>query len=1357
MFNFAVIQPANFSDMKCDIPELRGDNYKMWKERVLLHLGWMDIDYAIRKGEPVITPTSTPNEIALYEQWERSNRLSVMFIKTKISAGIRGSVDQHTNVKTLLKAIDEQFESSDKALASTLIMKFSSLRLTTVRGVREHIMQMRDIAAQLKTLEVEMSDSFLVHYILNTLPQQYGPFKISYNTHKDKWSINELMTMCVQEEGRLSMEIGESALMAIEGKDQTQAKRKGKGKIPPQGGIKKESKCFFCKKKGHMKKGCTKFQKWLEMKGMPISFVCYESNMVDVIYNTWWIDSGSTIHISNTLQGMRNLRKPVESEQCIYSGNKMRSHVEAVGTCRLVLSSGFILNLEKTFYIPSFSRNLISVSRLVPLGYSFNFYETSFSLFYKSNLIGNGTLSDGLFSINLQNNITYNAMHVHTGTKRSVINDNSSMLWHRRLGHISIQRIKRLVNEGVLSTLDFTDFETCVDCIKGKQTNKSKKGAKRSTDILEIIHTDICCPDMDSQGPKYFISFIDDYSRYMYLYLLHNKNEALDAFKVFKAEVEKQCGKQIKIVRSDRGGEYYGRYTENGQAPGPFAKFLQENGIVAQYTMPGSPDQNGVAERRNLTLMDMVRSMRSNSKLPEFLWTEALKTAAYILNRVPTKAVPKTPFELFKGWKPSLQHVRVWGCPSEVRVYNPHEKKLDPRTISGYFIGYAERSKGYRFYCPSHSTRIVESRNAKFLENDLISGSHRFQDIVSERNHTDIQPSTSSDRLIVIHNTPQVQTGVGQPIVEAPQTTDDNPVDQDVQELPEIIEQPVAQHDPQENVDTTLRRSTRVRKSAIPSDYVVYLQESDYNIGAENDPETFSQAIDSKESNLWFDAMKEEMNSMTTNGVWDLVELPDGVKAIGCKWVYKTKKDSLGNIERYKARLVAKGFTQKEGIDYKETFSPVSKKDSLRIILALVAHFDLELQQMDVKTAFLNGELEEEVYMKQPEGFSSSRGEHLVCKLKKSIYGLKQASRQWYLKFHDVISSFEFVENIMDQCIYQKVSGSKICFLILYVDDILLATNDKGLLYEVKQFLSENFDMKDMGDASYVIGIKIHRDRFQGILGLSQETYINKVLERFRMKDCSPSIAPIVKGDKFNLNQCPRNDLEREQMKNIPYASAVGSLMYAQVCTRPDIAFVVGMLGRYQSNPGVDHWKAAKKVLRYLQGTKDYMLTYRRTENLEVIGYSDSDYAGCIDSLKSTSGYVFMLASGAVSWRSAKQTLIATSTMEAEFVSCFEATSHGVWMKSFISGLRIVDSISKPLRMYCDNSAAVFMAKNNKSGSRSKHIDIKYLAIRERVKDKTVVIEHISTELMIADPLTKGMPPLKFKDHVDRMGLGSFM
>jgi hypothetical protein len=322
--------------------------------------------------------------------------------------------------------------------------------------------------------------------------------------------------------------------------------------------------------------------------------------------------------------------------------------------------------------------------------------------------------------------------------------------------------------------------------------------------------------------------------------------------------------------------------------------------------------------------------------------------------------------------------MHVWGCPSEVRIYNPQEKKLDPRTISGYFIRYDERSKGYRFYCPSHNTRIVESRNAKFLENDLNSGSDQTKNIVSEKDHSESQPSTPSDRLVIVHSTPQVQTGVEQPIVEVPQVADDILVDQVVQEFPRTFEQRVEPHTSQEDGGTTLRRYTIPKRSASPDDYVVYLQESDYNIGAENDPESFSQAMSCKESELWYDAMKEEMNSIKSNEVWDLVELPNGAKSIGCKWVFKTKKDSLGNIERYKARLVAKGFTRKEGIDYPKTFSPISKKDSLHVIMALVAHFDLELQQMDVKTTFLNGDLEEEVYMKQPEGFPSSDGEQLV-------------------------------------------------------------------------------------------------------------------------------------------------------------------------------------------------------------------------------------------------------------------------------------------------------------------------------------------------------------------------------------------
>nr|KYP40054.1 Retrovirus-related Pol polyprotein from transposon TNT 1-94 [Cajanus cajan] len=579
-----------------------------------------------------------------------------------------------------------------------------------------------------------------------------------------------------------------------------------------------------------------------------------------------------------------------------------------------------------------------------------------------------------------------------------------------------------------------------------KKSNRLSLMYMRMSIADNIKHTDICEPfDVNSfNKEKYFITFIDDYSRYGYVYLLHDKSQAINALEIYIEEVERQLDSKVKIIRSDRGGEYYGRCDERGQHLGPFAKFLEKRGICAQYTMSGTPQQNGVSERRNRTLLDMVRSMLSNSSLPISLWTYALKTAMYLLNRVPSKAVPKTPFELWIGRKPSLRHLHVWGCPAEIRFYNPKEKKLDARTISGYFIGYPEKSKGYRFYCPNHTTRIIETGNARFIENGEVSGSETPRKVEIQEMRVQVPLTCISNKVVV----PQVI----EPINNHEEQQTNDPITHNEVEVNEpIVEEPQ---------QIALRRSQRERRSAIPNDYVVYLQESENDLGIENDPVTFSQAINGDNAEKWLDAMKAELKSMEHNRVWDLVELPEGCKRVGCKWVFKTKRDSHGNLECYKARLVAKGFTQKNGIDYKETFSPVSKKDSLRIIMALVAHYDLELHQMDVKTVFLNGDLEEDVYMDQPMGFINKGKEHMVCKLKKSIYGLKQASRQWYLKFNDTIMSFGFKENIVDRCIYLKVSGSKFIFLVLYVDDILLATNDLGLLTETKKFLSRNFEMK---------------------------------------------------------------------------------------------------------------------------------------------------------------------------------------------------------------------------------------------------------------------------------------------------------
>ncbi|KAH9714963.1 Integrase catalytic domain-containing protein [Citrus sinensis] len=1175
-------------------------------------------------------------------------------------------------------------------------------------------------------MDVSLPDDYLVFQILESLPPQFGNLRSQYNTQRDTWNITELTAYVVQEEE--SLKKGKSHTVMVATTQESGSVKKGsskgsnkffkkkkfgkktsRGNSSTTSGSTSESfkgKCHFCKKPGHKRAECRGFKAWLEKKGIPVVFE------------------------------FRSRREPNEGELIVHMGNGVTAKVESIGVVRLHLATCHVLDLLDTAYIPSIRRNLISVSILDRCGYTFHFGDRKVYLFRNSELVGSGTLYDGLYMIDLFSRAVESSSNAHVmhvvSSNRVRVDENSSMLWHKRLGHISKQMMERLIKDSILHKLDFSDFGTCVDCVKGKLTAKTRKErTQRSQQVLELVHTDICGPftPIAIVGYKYFITFIDDFSRYGHVELLAEKSESLYVFQAFKANVELQKGKKIKAVRSDRGGEYYGRYDETGRNPGPFAKFLQECGIEAQYTMPGTPKQNGIAERRNRTLLDMVRCMLSNSTLPDFLWAEALRTAAYVLNQVPSKSVPKTPYELWSGKRPSLRHFHVWGCRAEVRPYNPQSRKLDPKTISGHFIGYCIGSRGSRFYCPSHTTRIIESDRAIYFEDDHNGGSSEPRSL------------TLREERVVLPIPSFPTSAMGLPHI------DDSSVDP---ELHHNMEPMIVEDD---GTDVPLRRSERIRRPAISDDYVVYLQEHDFDADSSSDPITFQEAISCSESSSWIHAMHDEMTSMYHNGVWDLVELPDGCRPIGCKWVFKTKRDARGQVERYKARLVAKGFSQREGIDYTETYYPVSTKDSFRIIMALVAHFNLELHQMDVKTTFLNGSLSEDVYMVQPDGFVESGRENMVCKLKRSIYGLKQASRQWYLKFHDIVTSYGFQENAVDQCIYLRVSGSKYIILVLYVDDILLAANDTNLLLEIKQMLSCSFDMKDLGEAHYVLGIEILRDRSRGILGLSQKTYIDRVLKRFNLQSCAPGKAPISKGDKISKSQCPDNDVDKARMQTVPYASVVGSLMYAQVCTRPDIAFPMGVLGRYLSNPGFEHWKAAKKVLRYLQATKDFVLTYQRSDYLNIVGYSDADFVGCLEDKKSTSGYIFMMAGGAISWKSVKQTLIASSTMEAEYVACFEATRHALWMQNFITGPDCIVAVPRPLKIYCDNSAAVSFSHNTGSSSRSKHIDIKYLFVREKIALSCVSVEYIPTELMLADPLTKALAPKVFREHVTHMGL----
>ncbi|KAK1683651.1 hypothetical protein QYE76_044499, partial [Lolium multiflorum] len=484
------------------------------------------------------------------------------------------------------------------------------------------------------------------------------------------------------------------------------------------------------------------------------------------------------------------------------------------------------------------------------------------------------------------------------------------------------------------------------------------------------------------------------------------------------------------------------------------------------------------------------------------------------------------------------------------------------------------------------------------------------------------------------------------------------------------------------------------------------------------DPATYEEAMMSPDSNKWQEAMKSEMGSMYDNKVWTLVDLPDSRKAVENKWIFKRKTDADGNITVYKARLVAKGFRQIQGVDYDETFSPVAKLKSVRILLAIAAFFDYEIWQMDVKTAFLNGDIEEELYMVQPKGFVDPKNADKVCKLQRSIYGLKQASRSWNLRFDRVIKDFGFIRTHGEACIYKKY-----------------------------------FSMKDLGEAAYILGIKIYRDRSRRLIGLSQSTYLDKILKKFRMDESKKGFLPMLPGKVLSKTQGPATADERERMSKIPYASAVGSIMYAMLCTRPDIAHAVSLTSRYQSDPGMEHWTAVKNILKYLKRTKDMFLCYGGDQELVVTSYTDASWNTDPDDSKSQSGYVFILNGAAVSWSSSKQCTVAKSSTESEYIAASEASSEAVWMKRFIVELGVVPSALDPLVIYCDNTGAIANAKEPRSHKKLKHIKLRFHSIREYIEDGEVEICKVHTDLNVADPLTKALPRAKHDQHQNAMGV----
>lgn len=498
----------------------------------------------------------------------------------------------------------------------------------------------------------------------------------------------------------------------------------------------------------------------------------------------------------------------------------------------------------------------------------------------------------------------------------------------------------------------------------------------------------------------------------------------------------------------------------------------------------------------------------------------------------------------------------------------------------------------------------------------------------------------------------------------------------------------------------------------------------------ENDPVKFEEAVKDK---VWREAMKNEIESIEKNNTWELTILPAGFTPIGVKWVYKTKLNEDGKVDKYKARLVAKGYAQCYGIDYTEVFAPVARLDTIRTILAVAAQSNWEIFQLDVKSAFLHGELKENVYVQQPEGFIKKGEEEKVYKLRKALYGLKQAPRAWYSRIEGYFLDEEFERCPSEHTLFTKTKGGKILIVSLYVDDLIFTGNDRAMCDEFKKSMMMEFEMSDLGKMKHFLGVEV-KQSVNGIF-ICQKRYAREVLARFGMEESNAVKNPIVSGTKLT------KDENGEKVDATMFKQLVGSLMYLTV-TRPDLMYGVCLISRFMTNPRMSHWLAAKRILRYLKGTIELGIFYRRSESssTRLMAFTDSDYAGDLDDRRSTTGCVFLIGSGAISWASKKQPVVALSTTEAEYIAAAFCACQCVWIRRILEKIRAEEESATVI--HCDNSSTIALSKHPVLHGKSKHIEVRFHYLRELVNGKTVKMEYCATKNQVADIFTK---PLKLE------------
>ena len=1213
-----------------------------------------------------------------------NHKLLKAILLTKTDADTRLYISQ-CNDKPLQQwsQIIQKYEGSTIVSQLLIQKEIEKISFNECIGVADFFYKLGSCFERLRAAGDAMSDTAKIACIMKKVPNKYG--SIIDNLIIIQGTIptqQQLMQLLILNEARSANEDTIDAV-ASSGNSSSTAMRAEKARF--------HGRCFNCKRKGHKKSDCylRGGGKFVDPGNDATANIAFTATSGSSSGNNFCfiVDSGASHHMSPHEHLFTNV-EPLSSSLTIkFADGKLHNVIgkgNIIGNC--VTSSGTITVTISALLVPDLEANLLSVSKLHENGVEFS-----------TEMYPHLKIRSSSATIKLQEQpyrLTFETIELYSGEANLAI---PMQQLHQRLGHQNDNTCKRVakLNKLVIST---TSTRPCDSCAIGKSKALPYPKATKNpaTEKLEAVHIDFVGPiaPATDQGHKHILFFIDYFSKAMVAFTAARKSEAPDLLRSYLL----QFGIP-QTIRRDNAPELSSAEVD---------EMLKLYSIKSELSVPYSSQQNGLVERHIATIISMMRTVLQWSKLGLKYWRFALQWCIYTKNRTIAKGMTATPHELFTTVKSNISLLRTFGCVVYVHIPKLlRGGKLQPTAWRGIMMGYAPHSKGYMIMNPINGKLFVR-RNVVF--NELTPGGTLFASQI---------PTTL---LTVPTNFEQV----AQPVV-----LNQLDVDANVETNNPSVSTGV--------VNSTNDTATTKEIKFPPGWWMAKAAQ------AASTPATFVEATSSRHINNWLPSMKAELEAIEENDTFEVNPVvPSGVKVVDSKWIYKTKLQADGTVASYKSRIVAKGFSQIEGLNYSNTYAPVSSSSSFRMVTCIAAHRQLRLNHVDAKSAFTNAAGTEEIFMKLPAGITlvngslcvepNCSGKRIIVRLRKSLYGLKQAPFNWnQLLSNFLVENTGLIQSPHEPCLFTNNDCSVI--VLVYVDDLVLATTTQVKADDfVKQFKSK-FKISHFEQISSHIGINVEVDNDCVII--HQESYINKLIEKFNIDESKQVATPMI--ERLLSKQ---DEIISSPVDPTKYQEIIGSLVYASTTTRPDIALATSVLGRFAAKPFKIHYTAARRVLQYLASTKKYGIKYCVASNLVLECHVDSDWAGDPSSRKSTSGYLFTLGSGPIAWRSCKQKCVALSSAEAEYVAASEAAKEAIYLRNVLSSLNCEQL--QPTVMFEDSESCIQLSKQPLRKNRLKHVELRYHFIRDAIKKHHVQFQWISSKEQPADLLTKPLGRVKF-------------